>query len=491
MILHHLDNVEVVTESQSLKAPIGTKMARHFIRKGNKIYKYGVAIGKALENIQVGQVVSESNIHEDGTSTFEDINVEKFRAFSIPDRLNHFWGYPSISSTFGTRNYLAIHTSVQCVEGIMKYVVERLQNEVLNDFPHVDGIVLLTHNYGCGVAIDANNSDIPKRTLVSLALNPNFGGYGLFVGLGCEKLRHKWLIENIFKKNTNDEYKYDAVYFQSIDERGFEGIVGHLKGKIIKALEKANLKRRIPAHICNLRIGSQCGGSDGLSGITSNPLLGAVSDIIVKSGGVSVFSETTECIPGEGYLLSRCIDLHTKDKLHSEFKWYKNYLASSGVSHVANTTPGNKKGGLSSIIEKSLGSISKSGFSKIIDVIASGNMVEKKGLTFLSGPASDFVCGTNLLASGCNLQIFTTGRGTPYSIDGMPVLKVSSNSDLYRKWHDLIDFDAGRLLEGDTFEDLTVKLLEKIVNIASGEKTCTEKLGIKNSMVLFNPAAIT
>ena len=237
-------------------------------------------------------------------------------------QVKNFSGYPSILGNLQLE-IISQYISVQCVEGILKHATEIMRKEVLPQYPNVDGIVLLSHSYGCGVAIDAKGSEIPKRTLVNLALNPNFGGYGLFVGLGCEKLRHKWLIENLFKKVSLNEFKYDTLYFQSIEECGFKGIVNQLIDKVSSKLKYLNKKKRVPVCISKIILGSQCGGSDSFSGITSNPVVGALSDLLVDEGGTSVFSETTECIPGETYLKSRCKTISTKKKLATEFKWYK------------------------------------------------------------------------------------------------------------------------------------------------------------------------
>jgi galactarate dehydratase len=226
IILHENDNVYI---SLSENDTYGTKFAREDITCGAPIIKYGNSIGDGQKRIFSRILLSEHIIlGEDYNAKFTKLTNDACKKIMVPEDLRTFLGYPSLSGQFGTRNYLAIHTSVQCVEGILKYAVDIIRDKILPEFPNVDGIVLLTHSYGCGVAIDAINSEIPKRTLVNLALNPNFGGYGLFVGLGCEKLRHRWMIKNLFTQADNEAFEYDSIYIQSIEEAGFRGIVDRL-----------------------------------------------------------------------------------------------------------------------------------------------------------------------------------------------------------------------------------------------------------------------
>ncbi|MDA9345641.1 UxaA family hydrolase [bacterium] len=491
ILLHPNDNVKVVSQSKNARIPPGTKIAIADIAEGAPIIKFGVVIGSAGKSIAVGDRVDHTVMVE-GENPLISKHISNQPDFPIvPERLAHFDGYLNENGEVGTRNYLCIITSVHCVSGIAGHAVARIREELLPRYPNVDGVVLLNHSYGCGVAIDANEAHIPRNTLSNLALNPNFGGYALFVGLGCEKLRHQMMLASLSDRSGPPRLAHDSLYFQSVEGRGFASIVSAICEKAEKALERLNTRKRQKVPISKLTIGMQCGGSDAFSGITANPVLGRMSDILIASGGATIFSENTECMDAEAYLMERCASEEVGKALKSEFDWYRAYLARSGVDRTANTTPGNKAGGLSTIVEKALGSIAKAGQSTIVDVIPAGERLRLKGLNYLSGPANDFICGTLQLAAGANIHVFTTGRGTPYSIDGFPVVKVSSNTELYQKWFDIIDFDAGDVARGRCLSASALTLLELLIKIASGERTAAECLGISNEIVLFNPAPIT
>jgi galactarate dehydratase len=236
----------------------------------------------------------------------------------------------------------------------------------------------------------------------------------------------------------------------------------------------------------------QCGGSDAFSGVTANPALGIASDMIVAAGGTTMFSEVTEVRDGIDQLTARAETQAVADDLIEWLTWYDAYLARGQVDRSANTTPGNKAGGLSNITEKAMGSIIKSGSAPISGVVAPGDRATAKGLLFAATPASDFICGTLQLAAGANLHVFTTGRGTPYSLEAMPTLKVSTRSDLARRWHDLIDIDAGPVASGEvSLEEMGLRILDKIVATASGQRTWAERNRTHNSLALFNPAPVT
>ena len=491
LLLHPNDSVKVVVESDNPEFFPGIKIARQLIKKNSSIIKYGVKIGVAKTDIEKGDKVNEDVMGEIDTFEISRKNESFNYSFKLPERLKNFYGYLNKDGSAGTRNYLCISTSVNCVAGVVEHAVKKIKEELLPKYKKVDGIVLLNHTYGCGVAINAKDSNIPKRTLVNLTLNPNFGRYCLLVGLGCEKMSHEIYLKYLSNQNEKNNFVFDSIYFQDINENGFNGIINEVCKKAEEGLKYLNQRKRCKIPISKLNIGMQCGGSDGLSGITANPLLGVVSDLIINQGGTTIFSENTECMDAEKFLISRCKNYQIADKLKSEFDWYRSYLEKNNVDRSANITPGNKSGGLSSISEKALGSISKSGSKVIEDVISPGERTKRMGLNFLSGPASDFICGTLQLAAGANIHIFTTGRGTPYSIDGFPVIKISSNSKIYKKWFDIIDFDAGKLIYEQELNEVALDLFSFIIKVASGEKTCAEKLNISNGIVLFNPAPIT
>lgn len=491
LLLDPSDTVEVVLTSSNQHVMPGSKLAHRDIYKGEDIVKMGVTIGRATETIAAGSLVDHRVMKELSAPVVHRNQRKDLELPDLPKRLTQFMGYVNADGSVGTRNYLCIATSVQCVSGVMEHAVKRIKQEILPCYPNVDGVVLLNHAYGCGVAIDAVDAEIPKRTLRNIMLNPNFGRYTFLVGLGCEKLQHNIIVDGLSKRDENPVMEHDSLYFQSVEGDGFRAIIDAICYRVEAALVKLNTRKREPVSISKLVVGMQCGGSDSFSGITANPVMGLVSDLLVRAGGSTMFSETTECIDALPYLKRRCATNDVGKRLSGEFEWYRRYLDRGGVDRAANSTPGNKAGGLSSISEKALGSIAKAGNSSIVDVIPPGNRLVVPGLNFLSGPASDFICGTLQLAAGANMHLFSTGLGTPYSIYGFPVIKISSSTQLYKHWFDIIDFDCGRMLAGRRPDELAIELLELVVHVASGHATCAEKLGISNDIVLFNPAPVT
>jgi galactarate dehydratase len=396
-----------------------------------------------------------------------------------------FEGFRNPDGSVGTKNVLAISTSVQCVAGTLQFAIKRIKAELLPKYPDVDDVVGLTHNYGCGVAINAPLAIVPIRTLQNLALNPNFGGEVMVVGLGCEKL----VPERLLPGDTDGS----VVRMQDEAFDGFGAIVDAIMAMADARLAVLNARRRETCPASDLVIGLQCGGSDAFSGVTANPALGFAADLLVRAGAAVMFSEVTEVRDAIHLLTRRAANEDVGRALIREMDWYDGYLAKGDADRSANTTPGNKKGGLANIVEKSLGSIVKSGTSAIVDVLSPGERVRKKGMIFAATPASDFICGTLQLASGMTLQVFTTGRGTPYGLAAAPVIKVSTRTELARRWKDLIDFDAGRIATGEaTIEETGWDLFRLILDVASGRtKVWSDRWGIHNDLTLFTPGPVT
>jgi len=494
------DNVAIAVDPGGLKrgalldngirvvddVPQGHKVALVHLAAGAPIIRYGEIIGRAAADIAHGQWIHEGLVSLPEPPRLADIPLEP-RPAPVPQSLDgySFEGYRNPDGSVGTRNILGISTSVQCVAGVANVVLARIRQELLPKYPNVDDVVVLNHGYGCGVAINAPAAVIPIRTLQNLARNPNLGNEVMVLGLGCEKLDPRRLVTG----STEDL----ILELQDETLKGFSGMVDGILELAERKLERLNRRRREPCPASDLVIGLQCGGSDAFSGVTANPAVGFAADLIVRAGGTVLFSEVTEVRDGIQLLVPRAADAEVGKALLREMAWYDRYLALGEVDRSANTTPGNKEGGLANIVEKSLGSIVKSGTSPIVDVLAPGERVRKKGLVFAATPASDFVCGTLQLAAGINLQVFTTGRGTPYGLAMAPVIKVSSRSDLSRRWHDLIDLDAGRIATGDnSIADVGWELFHLVLDIASGRKTAAaDRLGLHNDLVLFNPAPIT
>ena len=396
-----------------------------------------------------------------------------------------FEGFRNPDGSVGTKNVLAISTSVQCVAGTLEFALKRIKAELLPKYPNVDDVVALTHNYGCGVAITAPLAIVPIRTLQNIARNPNFGGEVMVVGLGCEKLVPERLLPN--------EAADSVVRMQDEAFDGFGAIVDAIMKMADERLAVLNRRRRETCPASDLVVGLQCGGCDAFSGVTANPALGFAADLLVRAGASVMFSEVTEVRDAIHLLTRRAINEDVGRALIREMDWYDDYLAKGDADRSANTTPGNKKGGLANIVEKSLGSIVKSGTSPIVDVLSPGERVRKKGMIFAATPASDFICGTLQLASGMTLQVFTTGRGTPYGLAAAPVIKVSTRTELARRWKDLIDFDAGRIATGEaTIEQTGWDLFRLILDVASGRtKVWSDRWGIHNDLTLFAPGPVT
>lgn len=510
--VHPNDNVAIVIEHGGLgegvkindecttlmPIPQGHKVALKPIKENDSIVRYGEVIGTAVTAIERGAHVNEHNVRLPTAPALAELPLAT-RKLPAQEPLEGytFEGFRNPDGSVGTKNVLGITTSVQCVAGTVEYVVERIKRELLPRFPNVDDVVGLNHSYGCGVAINAPAAVVPIRTLKNIALNPNFGNEIMVIGLGCEKLQPSTLLEDRpVKIYENTEAADPEANVLSLQDESFEGFGDMVEGILAMAerhLERLNHRQRETCPASELAVGMQCGGSDAFSGVTANPAVGFATDLIVRAGGSVMFSEVTEVRDAIHLLTPRAIDRDVGQALIDQMAWYDDYLLQGQADRSANPSPGNKKGGLSNVVEKALGSVIKSGNSPIVDVIGPGERLRRKGLTFAATPASDFICGTLQLAAGMNLQVFTTGRGTPYGLAMVPVLKVATNSYLSRRWHDIIDLDAGRIATGDaSIEDLGWELFHLILDVASGRKqAAADRLGIHNDLVLFNPAPVT
>ncbi len=504
--INEKDNVAVIVESNGLKEgsllkngirlaeyiPQGHKVALQNMSEGDAIIRYGEVIGYVTKDIPQGSWINETVTKMPAAPDISKY-VFDLKTPKEPEPLEGytFEGYRNLDGSVGTRNVLGITTSVQCVAGVLKHVVEKIKKELLSKYPNVDDAVALNHTYGCGVAINAPAAIIPIRTVQNLAKNPNLGNEVMVIGLGCEKLEPEKLVPP--EKGEFVDYKNKILRLQDEKFIGFQSMVDGIMEMAEAKLIRLNKRKRETCPVSDLVIGTQCGGSDAFSGFTANPTVGFAADLIVRAGGTVLFSEVTEVKDAVQLLFPRVANEEVGQALIKEMHWYDDYLNVGQVDRSANTTPGNKAGGLNNIVEKSLGSIIKSGTSIISDVLAPGEKVRKKGMIFAATPASDFVCGTLHLASGIALQVFTTGRGTPYGLPMIPVIKLSTRTDLAKRWFDLIDLDAGRVATGElTIEEAGWELFHLILDIASGrKKSCAESLGLQNDLVLFNPAPVT
>ena len=465
--------------------PQGHKAALCAIPAGGAVIRYAQVIGYAVKDIPRGAWINEFMLELPQPPALEDWKVEpRVQPKLVPlEKEYTFLGYRNPDGSAGIRNILGILPSVQCVVGVLQQAVNRLRQEVLPRYPHVDDIVVLNHNYGCGVAINAPEAKVPIRTLQNLATHPNLGGELLLVGLGCEKLQPDRLVP----PGTHPE----IIVLQ--EEHGYAQMIEAILQAAEKCLQRLDQRRREPIPIAELIIGLQCGGSDALSGVTANPAIGYAADLLVRGGATVMFSEVTEVRDGIHLLLPRSASPEVEKRLIEEMQWYDHYLELGEADRSANPAPGNKKGGLANVAEKALGSIAKSGTMPIAGVLSPGEKVCQKGLLYAATPASDFVCGTMQLASGMHLQVFSTGRGTTYGLAMAPVLKVSTRNELKERWPDIIDVNAGRIATGETtIEAVGQEIFNFILSVASGEReSWAQHWKLYNDLCLFNPAPVT
>lgn len=509
--VHDADNVAIIVNDGGLPAgaelpdglvlreaiPQGHKVALADLSEGDPVVRYNVTVGYAAKALPRGSWVNERVTTLPTARALHDLPMATRAAPPLPALEGHtFMGYRNADGSVGTRNILAITTTVQCVQGVVEHAVQRIKAELLPRYPNVDDVVGLEHTYGCGVAIDAPGAAVPIRTLRNISRNPNFGGTAMMVSLGCEKLQPDRLMPAgaiPIAAGADLGGEVDTVCLQDEENVGFESMIRAIMQTAEKHLAVLDRRRREPCPVSDLVVGVQCGGSDAFSGLTANPAVGFAADLVVRAGGTVMFSENTEVRDGIDQLTARAATPAVAEALVREMDWYDRYLSLGMADRSANTSPGNKKGGLSNIVEKAMGSIVKSGSAPISAVLSPGEKLSSKGLVFCATPASDFICGTLQLAAGMNLHVFTTGRGTPYGLAQVPVIKVATRSDLARRWHDLMDVDAGRIATGAaSIEDVGWELFRLMLDVASGRRqTCAEKLKLHNALALFNPGPVT
>jgi galactarate dehydratase len=492
--IHPRDNVGIVIDPEGAtfaeRIPQAHKVALQDLETSDAIVRYGEIIGHAARPIRKGSWVREELVRLPEPPPLGELPL----ATNIPPppaplEGYSFEGFRNADGSTGTKNILGITTTVQCVAPTVDYAVRRIKSEILPRFSNVDDVVAITHTYGCGVAIDAPGAQVPIRTLRHISLHPNVAGAPLIVSLGCEKLQPERLFANQLPILENDPY---LIRLQDQELRGFGDIVAAILRAAEKRLERLNERRRQTCPASELVVGLQCGGSDAFSGVTCNPAVGYAADLLVRAGATVMFSEVTEVRDAVHLLTPRAINEQVARDLIREMKWYDDYLARGGADRSANPTPGNKRGGLSNVVEKALGSVAKAGSTALMAVATHGDRVTTKGLVFAATPASDFICGTQQLAS-MNLHVFTTGEGTPYGLALVPVIKISSRTALAERWPDLIDIDAGRIATGEeTIEQAGWRIFHLILEVASGrKKTWADHWGLHNQLAPFNPGPVT
>lgn len=453
--------------------PAGHKVLINDAAKGENIIKYGYPIGHATEALKAGQWVNENNLKTNlsGTLTYEYHPVND--SLDIKKENHTFKGYVRKNGEVGVRNEIWVVPTVGCVNGIAERLVDMLKKET--NLEGIDAIHAWHHNYGCSqLSEDHENT---RKVLRDIVLHPNAGAV-LVVGLGCENNQPD-KFEELLGDYDKDRIKFMVVQKVEGDETE-EGM------KILRSLYAiAKDDKRTDCPLSELRIGLKCGGSDGFSGITGNPLVGELSDFIVAQGGTSILTEVPEMFGAETILMNRC----KTEKLFNEtvnlINNFKEYFLSHGEPVGENPSPGNKAGGISTLEDKALGCTQKCGKAPVSGVLGYGDRLKVKGLNLLSAPGNDLVASTALAAAGCQIVLFTTGRGTPFGTF-IPTMKISTNSHLYNNKRNWIDFNAGELVEGTDMPTLVDKFIDKVVAVASGEATCNEKNGYREISIFKN-----
>lgn len=450
----------------------GHKVALRRIDVGSPVVKYGQVIGRAISTIEPGQHVHSQNLVFDKSKVLGVSNSAPLEP-SCADRQRTFMGYRRESGRVGTRNYIGVISSVNCSSTVCRMVADEANRTLLSKYPHLDGFVPIVHDQGCGMSSSGDGMRILHRTLAGYARHSNFAGV-LMMGLGCEVNQ----LTLYGQRGTAASRRHFNIQEVGGSRRAVELAVAAL-GELAEDL--GHLKRE-PIPVSELVLGLQCGGSDGMSGITANPALGAAVDLLVGAGGTAILSETPEIYGAEHLLISRAECNDVADKLLNIIKWWEAYASDHGASLDNNPSPGNKRGGLTTILEKSLGAISKAGKTPLRDVLGYAERVTKHGLVFMDTPGYDPVSATGQIAGGANLIAFTTGRGSCFGSRPTPSIKLASNSRLYRSMEEDMDIDCGVVASGEkSIPEMGRDIFELLIATASGQKTKSELFGYGDS----------
>jgi altronate hydrolase len=454
--------------------PSGHKIATADIAAGEPVFKFGQIIGYASKNIGIGEQVHTHNCamgaHDQDYKIGDDYRAIKF----VAERERRtFEGYRRSDGRAGTRNFIALCATVNCSATVVRHIADHFNRSgALDAYPNVDGVIALAHGTGCGMAASGEGYEALQRVLWGHATHPNVGA-AIFIGLGCEVMQIG---------------RMKAMFGSSGEER-FHGLTIQETGgtrktiaagiEAIKALlPQVNDIKRVPIPVSELVVGLQCGGSDGFSGITANPALGAATDILVKQGGTALLSETPEIYGAEQLLVRRAATKEVGEKLIARIRWWENYTAVNGGSMDNNPSPGNKAGGLTTILEKSLGAAAKGGTLALSDVLLYAEQVKERGFVFMDSPGYDPVSATGQIASGAQLVIFTTGRGSAFGSKPAPTIKLATNSAMYKMLDEDMDINCGDIIDGVSIEVKGAEIFEKMIEIASGKQSKSEALGL-------------
>ena len=452
--------------------PAGHKVLIKDVTKGENIIKYGYPIGHALQDMKAGDWVNENNLKTNLSGTLEYTYQPVNEALSIANENRTFKGYVRKNGDVGIRNEVWIVPTVGCVNGIAERLVKEFQKET--GCKGVDNIYAWHHNYGCSqLSEDHENT---RKVLRDICLHPNAGAV-LVLSLGCENNQPEDFMAML---GDYDKDRIKLLVTQRVDDEMESGM------QILRELYAlASKDQRTEVPVSKLRVGLKCGGSDGFSGITANPLVGEFSDWLVAQGGTSVLTEVPEMFGAETILMNRCETTELFNQTVSMINNFKNYFLSHGEPVGENPSPGNKAGGISTLEDKALGCTQKCGKAPVSGVMEYGDRLQNPGLNLLSAPGNDLVAATALASCGCHLVLFTTGRGTPFGTF-VPTMKIATNPDLASRKQNWIDFSAGQLIEGRTMQELVPEFIDKVLAVASGEKAKNEENDYREISIFKN-----
>ncbi len=479
-ILHVNESLTIEVRSA---IPPGHKIAITAIQADQPVLKYGWPIGIAKKPIAAGEWIHSHNLQNDHRVDWTEwtSSPARFETESASDAT--FMGYRRANGKVGTRNYIAIVSTVNCSASVARWSARRFDSERLKQFANVDGVIAIRHETGCGMAYEGTKHKMLERVLAGIVKHANVAG-AVLVGLGCEQatishlLNHAALtqISNLPQtKKFNTVADFPVVNIQNAG--GSRLAIETIESAVLELLPRINQAERTAAPISNLCVGLKCGGSDGYSGITANPALGVASDLLIAAGGSTILGETTEIYGAEHLLMQRARTPEIAAELQKRLDWWTWYTGLFGEEMDHNPSTGNKAGGLTTIAEKSLGAVSKSGRSPLVSVIDYATPALGSGLHMMDSPGFDPACVTGMMASGANVIAFTTGRGSCFGSKPVPSMKITTNSALFHSMPEDMDFDCGTILQGQSVQQSGELLLRELIEIASGKKTKSELLG--------------
>ena len=450
--------------------PAGHKVALARIEPGEVVHRYGQVIGRAKQLIEPGRHVHTHNVSFEELAFDYEFPKGEISYPALPKDVPTFRGYLREDGRAGTRNYIAVVAASNCAAHTAELIAGSFDDERLPS--NVDGVVAFPHGEGCGHTVGPDTEQL-RRTLAGVLAHPNVSA-AIILGLGCEVNQ----IDHYLGPNAPRSSRLVGMTLQS--SGGTRGALDAARREIHQLMEQASAEQRVDIPASKIVLGLNCGGSDSFSGITANPALGVCCDMLAANGASAVLAETTECFGAEHLLIRRARNRQVAERFLGFIKGYKQYLTRFGGSFDDNPSPGNKEGGLTNILEKSLGAAAKAGSTPLMDVVDYAERITSPGFVFMNTPGYDPVSLTGLAAGGCNLIAFTTGRGSAIGFPSIPVIKIATNGNTFRRMRDNMDINAGVIAEGEqSIQDVGREIFDMVLRVASGERTCAERLGHK------------